>query len=164
MKDSLNFFLPIMEEDDTSVISNRNELRSITNISSNGYYGYQPVVEKHIQNGINCEQSMEVQMSDSDIQFNNFIPVEENCQQQKETMDNRDKLKRKRCWGYDYETEYPEFKKWRENDKLFNKEKRRNTEKKSATEGTPHNGLLEDLLREIHGCSSYHWISEKLTV
>ncbi|XP_018326703.1 uncharacterized protein LOC108737996 isoform X3 [Agrilus planipennis] len=115
MKDSLNFFLPIMEEDDTSVISNRNELRSITNISSNGYYGYQPVVEKHIQNGINCEQSMEVQMSDSDIQFNNFIPVEENCQQQKETMDNRDKLKRKRCWGYDYETEYPEFKKWREN-------------------------------------------------
>lgn len=81
-------------------------------VSSNGYYGYQSLPQKE-ENHEACE-SMDVQINESDIQFNNFIETEDRLSCSHEINSMRGLRNRKRPCVND---NVMEFKKRRENGK-----------------------------------------------
>ncbi|XP_018572474.1 uncharacterized protein LOC108911884 isoform X2 [Anoplophora glabripennis] len=137
--------IPIVQDNMNDIGSRVNIL---TNVSSNAYYGYQPQVYLEEKNAAQTNQTarMDNNTSNMDIQYNNNNNL---CYEAMQTENIPRQVNRKRRW--DHRDEFVEFKKRRQTES--NVEKR----KKSHIEDREHQSLLEDILRETHGVSIYHW-------
>ncbi|KAJ8968755.1 hypothetical protein NQ314_002128 [Rhamnusium bicolor] len=76
MRESLHYsMIPIPQDNMNEIIFNGSR-RILTNVSSNGYYGYQPQI--HVQEKSNTQSSqMTGEICDMDVQFNNLPNTEE---------------------------------------------------------------------------------------
>ncbi|KAF5271183.1 hypothetical protein FQR65_LT05327 [Abscondita terminalis] len=167
MRDLFGLNFTKEEEETKEVVSEDSKFKGI-HVSSNGYYGYQIVQSNEKTADDNNYEFMDVQCNDdSDIQFNNFIrPEKRLCTEPVTVM--REAANRKRPLNYDVtinckkrreDAPIPEF-----HHKYLNS--RQPTHNVPDMPHRTHNSnkpdrLTEDLLREIHGCSIYHWQREQ---
>lgn len=107
MRDAFNQFIPMVQNDFNGVVFSNGEQTVTSHVSSNGYYGYQPVVSEKQQQ----LQQQPMETSETDIQFNNYIEFE-----QPQAPNNEKQAPRKR--PYIHQSDCPEFKKRRENGKF----------------------------------------------
>ncbi|KAJ3657404.1 hypothetical protein Zmor_009211 [Zophobas morio] len=129
MRDNFNFSMLPIVQDNMNYIPG---VRSLTNLSSNGYYGYQPpLLEK------DREEPPAPHACFMEVQF--------------ESVAQNNSGSRKRAW--DFCNDLRDFKKRRQNEKIS-----ANAKKKTD----PSEDLFEELLKETHGCTLYHWNSDGL--
>lgn len=125
MKDAFSFPMPAGNNTEIDPIPQEAACSKGCFLSSNGYYGYQPVLTDnkcHQQGQETVFESMEVNNSDDGIQFNNYIDPEDRVKQRQDniTMGNRQGgFLRSNKRHYDYGDSAQPLKKRREHGKCF---------------------------------------------
>lgn len=114
MRVAFNHFIPVLQDPISEGNLDRNPAKNYTSITSNGYYGYQPLIinKNNIDNDFN---STNMQTCDG-IKFNNFGAFENKLDTERITYEYPHHQSRKRVW--DYNVEERERKRKRNNGKF----------------------------------------------
>ncbi|KAK9738293.1 hypothetical protein QE152_g10014 [Popillia japonica] len=101
MRVAFNHFIPVLQDPISEGNLDRNPAKNYTSITSNGYYGYQPLIinKNNIDNDFN---STNMQTCDG-IKFNNFGAFENKLDTERITYEYPHHQSRKRVWDYNVE-------------------------------------------------------------
>ncbi|KAF2880326.1 hypothetical protein ILUMI_25839 [Ignelater luminosus] len=158
MRDRFGCTFPTVQEERKAHNNVQTTNSNGMHVSSNGYYGYQALPQNQEGGNENTEY-MDVQISDSGIQFNNYIAPEDRLsglQQANSNVMRGFENRKRRCYD---DGPLSDFKKRREDDTI----KHNSNEMKLTQvihEKHTEDSLFEQLLRETHGCSIYHWTGD----